>query len=161
MALETFEFLLNKGFTTNNTTYSERLFNFPTTGLTLITPLNRNTIIREVGMSGFCFLNRTVGTANKGFQINFYQMEYSIVDYDGQFVNVKGGFPNLFVPDPSIQVIGTSRESSMVNEVNPFKSHCSIGGGITITQLAFAVTQFTNFPVNSIAEFHIYVTYEV
>jgi len=163
MALETFEFVVNKEFTTSNTTYSERLFNFPATGLTLITALNRNTIIREVGLSGFCFLNRSsVNQLQKGFQINHYQMEYSIVGFDGQLINVKGGFPNLFVPNPLIQVIGTSNESGMVNEVNPFKSHCCFGAGITITQMAFQVAQWAPaFPVTSIAVFRIYVTYEV
>jgi len=162
MALETFEFLLVKDFTTPTTTYTERLFNFPATGLTLITALNRNTIIREVGIAGFCFQNRTsTNSGNKGFQINNYQMEYSIVGFDGQFMNVKGGNANLFVPNPLISVLGTPYESAVINEVTPYHKHCTFGGGIIIQNLAFGIQQFTGSGLPSKAEFKIYVTYEV
>jgi len=163
MALETFEFDVVKDFTTPSGTFSERLIDFPASGITLITALNRNTVIKEVGITGMCFLNRSLINAGaKGFQINNFQMNYSICGFDGQFINVKGGFATVWpLPNPLLSVIGTPYESGTVNEVTPYKSHCCIGGGIIIQDLFYAIQNFTGANLPTKAEFKIYVTYEV
>jgi hypothetical protein len=116
-------------------------------GLTLISPQNKNMIIRGVEAYTVSIDNRSVSQpANAGLQANFWQLEFFFVDFNGQPIPSQIGFANLFVPDLNIVPVPVNRVLSSLNQIVPKKDFCVLAGGISLERFIYQLQQTTSTP---------------
>ena len=132
-----FEFEYSFSAAAGNNINIENIFTIPGNGLTVISPLSRNVLIKKV--DAFATLERrsTTGAASAAGLVNALNVEFNIVDFAGQIIQLGFPFLNLFVPETGVSVGAINPFYLNLTHTQSYLDICVSGGGVYISKIGF------------------------
>jgi len=137
--LKSFSFEFEYSFSTGSgtTINFQNIFAVPGNGLTVISPIGRNVLIKKVTSFATLVNRSSSGAGSNAGLVNALNVEFNIVDFGGQIINLGFPFLNLFVPEAGITVSGQNPYYLNLTHVQNYIDLCVSGGGVYISKIGF------------------------